>query len=60
MAEFCVDCFNKMNCSSIKEKNLVLSGEAELCEGCGKYKRTVVCLRPGLLSRLKQVLSFFG
>jgi len=49
-----------MNCSSIKEKNLVLSGEAELCEGCGKYKRTVVCLRPGLLSRLKKVLFSFG
>ncbi len=60
MAEFCVDCFNKMNRSNIKEKALILSDEAELCEGCGKYKRTVVCLRPGFLSRLKKILFSFG
>jgi len=45
MAEFCLDCFNKMEKSNLKKRDVVLSSEEDLCEGCGEYKRVVMRLR---------------
>jgi len=41
MAEFCKDCFKKIE-SSVSEQDLVLSSDAELCEGCGEMKPVVL------------------
>ncbi len=35
MAEFCKECFLKLN-PELSEDDLVMIKEAELCEGCGK------------------------
>ena len=41
MAEFCLDCWNKLNHSHKTERDYILSEEWELCEGCGKYCRVI-------------------
>lgn len=49
MAEFCFECYNKINGGKCKKENYILSDELELCEGCGKYKRIVECYRKGII-----------
>ena len=44
MAEFCLDCFNKMNETDYAEDEVEISKDLELCEGCGEYKRVVIKL----------------
>lgn len=43
MAEFCKDCFKKIE-SSVSEQDLVLSSDTDvaLCEGCGEVKPVVI------------------
>lgn len=41
MAEFCRDCFRKME-PLVDESCLVLSPESELCEGCGEARQIVL------------------
>ena len=45
MAEFCLDCFNKINETNYEEKNIILSDYLDLCEECGEWKRVVICSR---------------
>lgn len=45
MAEFCIDCWNKINETNEPESNYIISDELELCEGCGKYKKVIVAER---------------
>lgn len=49
VAEFCVDCWNKLNETDDPKSCFVLSRELELCEGCGEWKRVVVRVRGGFL-----------
>lgn len=50
MAEFCLDCFNKLclpeGWHKRSEQDVTLSNELELCEGCGEYKLVVILDRP--------------
>ena len=48
MAEFCLECFNKLNDSHYKEKDVWL--EDDYCEGCGMVKPCIVTLSPKPLS----------
>lgn len=41
MAEFCLECWNKLNNSKEDEKNYILSKELEICEECGERKRAI-------------------
>ncbi len=41
MAEFCLDCWNKMHHTDFVEKEARLSRTLTLCEGCGDYKRVL-------------------
>lgn len=45
MAEFCLDCWNKLNNKSFTQKEYVLSKELELCEECGQWKSVIVRAR---------------
>ena len=40
MAEFCLDCYNKLNDTNYSEAQVEL--EMDLCEGCGEWKTVVV------------------
>ena len=60
MAEFCLNCLNKMDNTQATERDYILSNELDLCEGCGQWKRVVVRerdLKP--LYDLTQIARFF-
>ena len=45
MAEFCLDCWNKLNNIEENENKYVISKDLELCEGCGEWKRVIIMER---------------
>ena len=40
MAEFCVDCWNKLIGENLSANKYILSKEAEFCEECGQCKKS--------------------
>lgn len=42
MAEFCLDCWNKLMDSNDPPGKYILSDEPDLCEECGKWKPVIV------------------
>ena len=58
MAEFCLDCWNKLNEEiPLTEKDVIISKNLYLCEKCGKLRNVIaVYERKNLLKRL---LGFF-
>ena len=60
MAEFCLECQNKLDGTNYSEKKYILSDYLDLCEGCGCYKRVVIMERKYYyLCKLKYVLFPF-
>ena len=45
MAEFCVDCWNKIMDTNDPKKKFILSRELDLCEECGNYRQVIVAFR---------------
>lgn len=45
MAEFCLNCWNKMNGRSDSSNKYFLSKDLELCEGCGKWTHVIIMER---------------
>ncbi len=45
MAEFCLDCWNKINKTNDYKMRYILSLGKDLCEECGRYKRVIVAER---------------
>ena len=45
MAEFCLDCWNKLNNSNFTDKDYVISRELDLCEECGQWKPVIIRVR---------------
>ena len=45
MAEFCLECWNKMNGFRDSKGKYVISKDAYLCEGCGKWKPVIIVER---------------
>lgn len=58
MAEFCLECYNKMNHTNLTEKDID-GFVMDLCEGCGEIKMTIIKVkyRPKY-SFLKSLLLF--
>lgn len=42
MAEYCLECFNKVNGTKINENEVIT--EDDVCEGCGKVKPCVISI----------------
>jgi len=42
MAEFCLECWNKMNGFKADKRSFTISKDMYLCEGCGKWKPVIV------------------
>ena len=55
MAEFCLDCWNKINETNDSKCRYVLSFRKELCEECGELKRVIIVER--LWSRIGRAIS---
>ena len=55
MADFCLECFNKVNECDYGREDVIL--EYGLCEECGQYKKVVVDLVPpyGLFAALYRI-----
>lgn len=45
MAEFCLECWNKINESNDPSWKYILSDESEFCEECQQWKRVIVVAR---------------
>jgi len=45
MAEFCLNCWNKLNKSGDSKKKYILSKNLDLCEGCGECKPVIIMER---------------
>lgn len=45
MAEFCLDCWNKMNGTDDPPSKYIISKELDLCDGCGKWTNIVIMER---------------
>ncbi len=45
MAEFCLECWNRINGFHKTERDYVLSEELDLWEGCGQFRRVIACER---------------
>ena len=46
MAEYCLTCFNRIFEQNATEKEVSLSTDLQLCEGCKQYKRVVLAHYP--------------
>lgn len=45
MADFCLDCWNKINKTNDSGRKYILTEDLELCEGCGEWKRVIIAKR---------------
>ena len=57
MAEFCIDCWEKMNETNHGGEEYSVSDYLELCEGCGEYRKVVVA-RTGVLKMIWDTVKF--
>lgn len=55
MAEFCLDCWNKINETRGSKLRYILSIDRELCEECGEYKQIIIIER--LWSRTQRAIQ---
>ena len=51
MAEFCLDCWNKINGTDDGEKKYIISEDFDLCEGCGEWKHVIIMERKAYYMR---------
>jgi len=57
MAEFCLECWKRINEETGEGKRYILSNDLDLCEGCGEFKPVVIAIREkseGFWERLKR------
>ena len=45
MAEFCLECWNKLMGTEDSSKKYVMSKDLDLCEECGQWKRVIVVMK---------------
>ena len=45
MAEFCLNCWNRINKTEDNEKKYIISKDLDLCEGCGEWKSVIIMER---------------
>ena len=46
MAEFCLDCWNKLNHTRLAKEDVILSDNFDLCEECAEFKPVVEAITP--------------
>ena len=45
MAEFCLDCWNKIMDTKDTKRKFLMSRDLELCEECGEWKSVIVAVK---------------
>ena len=51
MAEFCLECWNKITGTQEPEEKLLFSRVPDLCEGCGERKPVIIRLKMRYLAK---------
>ena len=51
MAEFCLDCLNRLEGTCYTKWDVAFSWSKDICEGCSQLRRTVICLRKRTIQR---------
>lgn len=51
MAEFCLDCLNRLEGTCYTKWDVAFSWSKDICEGCSQLRRTVICLRMRTIQR---------
>ncbi|MGM9605121.1 MAG: hypothetical protein ACI3XG_08640 [Faecousia sp.] len=49
MAEFCLDCWNKINGVNDPPGKYVLSRELDICEECGEWKPVIIRIKRSVI-----------
>ncbi len=53
MAEYCLDCFNRIEHTNFTENQVIASKSPSICEGCKHPKKVVIRVRRSVLNRLR-------
>ena len=56
LAEFCLECFNKLNKTNYSKYDCVMSKDLEFCEECNELKKAVISIRRTFLDVLLEYL----
>ncbi len=59
MAEFCLDCRNKINETNDPKSKYIMSKRLEFCEGCNEMKPVVLLERIPLRERIKDAITAY-
>ena len=55
MAEFCVECWNRLTGMGDEKRRYVITSYRDLCKGCGQYKQVIVTER--YISRIQRYFA---
>lgn len=58
MAEFCLECWNRINETDDDAKKYVISKDLWLCEGCAEFKPVIIAERKYYYLRKLRVVLF--
>lgn len=58
MAEFCMECLNRISETNFKEEDFIMSEALEFCEECCKFKHIVIVRKKYFCA--KRFLNFFN
>lgn len=59
MAEFCLDCWNKINEANDSKRKYIISKDLDLCEECGEWKNVIIAERRGYYWRKLQWYALY-
>ncbi len=51
LAEFCLECLNKISRTNYTEKDFIISKDLDFCEECCEYKHVVVVSKKSSIHR---------
>lgn len=57
MAEFCLECFNKINKTNYSKYDCVLSKDLCFCEECNELKKAVISIRKSFWDELMEYFT---
>ena len=60
MAEFCLECWNRINETNDDESKFFISKDLDLCEGCGEWKHVVEIDRKSYYRRRFRIGGIFS
>ena len=60
VAEYCLDCFNKIEHTNFKENQVIQSQYPSICEGCKQPQKVVIRVRRSVLTVSEESRGHFS